>query len=437
MAEKDLRSGSRGKTIRIVLNDFLERLREEGYSDEELQRAGLTWLRNYRHDMAKPTLDGPSFDSLEQVSRQVLAPDADEQQSLRDAIAIGAETDPEGMAELTASLTALDDGFNVAEAEVDVEPVSAEDAPNLGAYLGQRYGLDALSTLAADETLGDGSEATWMMGGGDGGVVDIEQASAPLPTAAQGLSLSDPLQMGQAQLTSDIDTLGQELLLAPEPAPDVPAYRNQEAAARLAARQQAEAQKKAPEATPAAPTPGYQRGWKDWTSLGLGLGGAALGALAPMIERDRGFEAQLRERAGGDTIARREGALAAGQLARGIRGASLGRRDISPALAMRNAQMAAARAGSDVMAQAAIASARERQAAQQQLADIRKARISTQINAGLGALSQTGAWLAGQAAAERQGAKDAAQLEATQERNRLQAEQNKLTRQALQGRGKR
>jgi len=154
-----------------------------------------------------------------------------------------------------------------------------------------------------------------------------------------------------------------------------------------------------------------------------------------MIERDRGFEGQLRERAGGDTIARREGALAAGQLARGIRGASLGRRDISPALAMRNAQMAAATAGSDVMAQAAIASARERQAAQQQLADIRKARISTQINAGLGALSQTGAWLAGQAASERQGAKDAAQLQATQERNRLQAEQNQLSRQALQGRG--
>jgi len=103
---------------------------------------------------------------------------------------------------------------------------------------------------------------------------------------------------------------------------------------------------------------------------------------------------------------------------------------------MRNAQMAAARAGSGVMAQAAIASARERQAAQQQLADIRKARVQTQINAGLGALSQTGAWLAGQAASERQGAKDAAQLQATQERNRLQAEQNQLFRDSMGSRGK-
>ena len=163
MAEQHLRSGPEGKTIPLVLKDFLERLREEGYSDEQLERAGRQWVQNYSHDMTQPTLGGPSFDSLEQLARQVLAPDADEQQALRDAIEVGAQTDPEGMAELTESLTALDDGFNVAEAEVDVEPVSAEDAPNLGAYLGQRYGLDALSTLAADETLGDGSEATWMM----------------------------------------------------------------------------------------------------------------------------------------------------------------------------------------------------------------------------------------------------------------------------------
>ncbi|MHA1572832.1 MAG: hypothetical protein ACTSX8_02460, partial [Alphaproteobacteria bacterium] len=94
--------------------------------------------------------------------------------------------------------------------------------------------------------------------------------------------------------------------------------------------------------------------------------------------------------------------------------------------AMRNAQMAAGRAASNVMAQTAIASARERQAAQQQLADIRKSRRETQINAGLGALSQVGGWLAGQAASERQGAKDAAQLKAVQERNRLQAQTNRL-----------
>jgi len=99
--------------------------------------------------------------------------------------------------------------------------------------------------------------------------------------------------------------------------------------------------------------------------------------------------------------------------------------------------MAAARAGSDVMAQAAIASARERQAAQQQLADIRKSRIQTQINAGLGALSATGAWLSSQGAAQKQDARAQQQLGAAQERNRLQAEQNKLFAESLQGRGKR
>jgi hypothetical protein len=433
MAEQDLRSGSQGKTIPIVLKDFLERLREEGYSDEQLKRAGREWVQNYSHDMTKPTLDGPSFDSLEQLARQVLAPDADEQQALRDAIAVGAETDPEGMAELTASLTALDDGFNVADADL----VSAEDAPNLGAYLGQRYGLDALSTLAADETLGDGSEATWMMGGGDGGVVDLERASAPLPTAAPRLSLSDPLQNEQARIGQELDALGDGLMLPPEQ--PVPTYRNEEAAARLAARQQAAPTETITEAAGETPGGGF---WdsvtlQDKLGLGLGLAGSALGVVAPMLERDKKFEGQLRDRAGGDTIARREGALAAGQLARGIRGASLGRRDISPALAMRNAQMAAARAGSDVMAQAAIASARERQAAQQQLADIRKSRIQTQINAGLGALSATGAWLSSQGAAQKQDARAQQQLGAAQERNRLQAEQNKLFAESLQGRGKR
>ena len=436
MAEQHLRSGPEGKTIPLVLKDFLERLREEGYSDEQLERAGREWVQNYSHDMTQPTLGGPSFDSLEQLARQVLAPDAAEQQALRDAIEVGAQTDPEGMAGLTESLTALDDGFNVAEAEVDVEPVSAEDAPNLGAYLGQRYGLDALSTLAADETLGDGSEATWMMGGGDGGVVDLEAASAPLPTAAPGLSLSDPLQQQQAMLGQEIEDLGAGLMLPPEQ--PVPTYRNEEAAARLAARQQAAPTETITETAGETPDGGF---WdsvsvQDKLGLGLGLAGTALGVAAPMLERDKKFEGQLRQRAGGDTIARREGALAAGQLARGIRGASLGRRDISPALAMRNAQMAAARAGSDVMARAAIASAGERQAAQQQLADIRKARISTQINAGLAGLSSTGAWLSSQGAAQKQDAKSKAALSAAQERNRLQAEQNQLFRDSMQGRGK-
>ena len=143
--------------------------------------------------------------------------------------------------------------------------------------------------------------------------------------------------------------------------------------------------------------------WKEIASPLVGLAGAALGAMRPGLERDRAYEARLRARMGGDTLARREGALAAGQLNRSIRGASLGRRDISPALAMRNAQMTAARAGTNVMAQAAIASAQERQRAEETLAKIRKDRISSQIDAGLAALSQGGAWLAGQGAAEAKG----------------------------------
>lgn len=375
MADRELPAGAE-----VILSEFLDRLRRQGYSGDQLVEAGRRWRANFDEDMMKRG----GFDELERV---VLQPEP-ELDGL-DATLAGLE-DQATADELRDILGALDDGFTVSEEEVAAPGVAVE-------------------------------------------AVEIEGAQPELAPALPDprLSLSDPLQNEQARIGQELDALGEGLLLPPEQ--PVPTYRNEEAAARLAARQQAEAQQATPEATPAAPTPGYERGWKDWTSLGLGLGGAALGALAPMIERDRGFEAQLRERAGGDTIARREGALAAGQLARGIRGASLGRRDISPALAMRNAQMAAARAGSDVMAQAAIASARERQAAQQQLADIRKARISTQINAGLGALSQTGAWLAGQAAAERQGAKDAAQLQATQERNRLQAEQNKLFAESLRG----
>ena len=284
------------------------------------------------------------------------------------------------------------------------------------------------------------------------GPPDLTEGMAAEDLEAALLAEDDLL--GTAELGAGIlEDMGGEDLFAPDtraqftpeairkagflPAPQqqaVPDYRNPELAARIVANQDpgtpVNADAGSPVNAPAAgakpAVPGTSMGWKDYSSLGLGLAGQALGALAPELERDRAFEAELRKRAGGSTVARQEGALAAGQLARGIQASSLGRRDISPALAMRNAQMAAGRAASNVMAQTAIASARERQAAQQQLADIRKSRRETQINAGLGALSQVGGWLAGQAASERQGAKDAAQLKAVQERNRLQAEQNRL-----------
>jgi len=264
MADRELPAGAE-----VILSEFLDRLRRQGYSGDQLVEAGRKWRANFDEDMMKRG----GFDELERV---VLQPEPE----------LAGLEDQATADELRDILGALDDGFTVSEEEV-AAPGAAVEA------------------------------------------VEIEGAQPELAPAIADprLSLSDPLQNEQARIGQEIDALGEGLLLPPEP--PVPTYRNQEAAARLAARQQAEAQKKAPEATPAAPTPGYERGWKDWTSLGLGLGGAALGALAPMIERDRGFESQLRERAGGDTIARREGALAAGQLARGIRGASLGRRDIS------------------------------------------------------------------------------------------------------------
>jgi len=211
---------------------------------------------------------------------------------------------------------------------------------------------------------------------------------------------------------------------------------NQEAAAANAAKQAAPTET-ITQAAGETPGGGF---WdsvsvQDKLGLGLGLAGSALGVLAPSLERDKKFEGQLRRRAGGDTLARQELDYAASDMRRNIMGSAMGRRDISPALAMRNAQMAQSRATNQLMAQAAISSARERQAAQQQLADIRKSRIQTQIHAGLGALSTTGAWFSSQGAAQKQDARAQQQLRAAQERNRLQAEQNQLSRQALQGRG--
>jgi len=97
-------------------------------------------------------------------------------------------------------------------------------------------------------------------------------------------------------------------------------------------------------------------------------------------------------------------------------GSAMGRRDISPALAMRNAQMAQSRATSTLMAQSAIASAQERQLAEDQLARIRKERISGAIDAGLAGASQMGGFLSSQAAHERQDAMAQKRLSAYQDR---------------------
>jgi len=162
----------------------------------------------------------------------------------------------------------------------------------------------------------------------------------------------------------------------------------------------------------------------DWsameiTGLASGLAGTALGVAAPWLEQDTEYEDTLARRAAGDTLARREGTLAAGQMQRGIMATSIGRRDISPGLALRNAQMAGGQAASDIMARAAIASAAERQAAENQLAKMRAERIGQSVNAGIGGLSQLGAFASSQAAAQKQDARAQRKLDAYNERTRI------------------
>ena len=101
----------------------------------------------------------------------------------------------------------------------------------------------------------------------------------------------------------------------------------------------------------------------------------------------RDWENMLRASADGDTVARKEGALAAGRAMQGMMGASLGRRDISPALAMRNAQNASRNILQDIYGRQLVASAQERRIAEQQLAKIRSDRWQK----ALGTLTQVGA----------------------------------------------
>jgi len=169
------------------------------------------------------------------------------------------------------------------------------------------------------------------------------------------------------------------------------------------------------------PYPGRTGGGGDWsameiTGLASGLAGTALGVAAPWLEQDTEYESTLARRAAGDTIARREATLAAGQMQRGIMATSIGRRDISPGLALRNAQMAGGQAASDIMARAAIASAAERQAAENQLAKMRAERIGQSVNAGIAGLSQLGAFASSQAAAQKQDARAQAKLDAYRDR---------------------
>ncbi len=139
----------------------------------------------------------------------------------------------------------------------------------------------------------------------------------------------------------------------------------------------------------APPSPG--KGYSNSEIAGMVVGGAGLAAAIGNTIADfrttRGLERQLAASAAGDTIARREGALAGSQAQRNIMATSLGRRDISPALALRNAQMTGSRAMSDIYGRAAVESARERRESERQLAEMRKKRWNTLFSG----LTQTGA----------------------------------------------
>ncbi len=124
-----------------------------------------------------------------------------------------------------------------------------------------------------------------------------------------------------------------------------------------------------------------------WTAAGLGAVGigAAIANTITDFRTTASLEDMLARSAAGETVARQEGRMAGGRMRRDIMATSLGRRDISPALGLRNAQMAAAPAMSDMYAQAAIASANERRQSEAQLAQLRKKRYDDLF----GALMQT------------------------------------------------
>ena len=84
-------------------------------------------------------------------------------------------------------------------------------------------------------------------------------------------------------------------------------------------------------------------------------------------------------------------------------GSSLGRRDISPALAMRNAQNASRNILRDIYGQQLVASANERRISEQQLAKIRSDRWKMGLKTLTQVGSDVGAWLGKEGAKESAG----------------------------------
>jgi len=130
---------------------------------------------------------------------------------------------------------------------------------------------------------------------------------------------------------------------------------------------------------------------------GVGIAGAISNTITD-FRTTAALEDMLADSAAGNTVAREEGRIAGGRLQRNIMGSSLGRRDISPALALRNAQMATAPALSDAYAQAAVESARERRQSETQLAQLRKKRYDDLFGSLMQTAGTVGSLLATQGA---------------------------------------
>ncbi len=151
--------------------------------------------------------------------------------------------------------------------------------------------------------------------------------------------------------------------------------------------------------------PDGENNWRSTAGNALGLLGTAAGLAQPFVDQymQKDWEDMLRASARGDTVARQEGAIASGRALQGMMGSSLGRRDISPALAMRNAQTSSRNLLRDIYGQQLVASAQERRLAEEKLAQIRSQRWQKALGT-VGELgSQAGAWLSKEGAKQSAG----------------------------------
>ncbi len=155
----------------------------------------------------------------------------------------------------------------------------------------------------------------------------------------------------------------------------------------------------------ASPDETGENNWRSTAGNALGLLGSAAGLAQPFVDQymQKDWEKMLRASARGDTVARQEGAIASGRALQGMMGSSLGRRDISPALAMRNAQNASRNILRDIYGQQLVASANERRISEQQLAKIRSDRWKMGLKTLTQVSSDVGAWLGKEGAKESAG----------------------------------